>query len=281
MAIRPDLKRAVPKTKNTAKDYNDNFDKMMDYVDATLTECEDYVDAYMPSQTGQGGKVLSTNGTEASWIGLGANFPFSKYIDGLVITKENSNTIAVDKGSCYDQTGNILLSLNSKTTKQNETQSANTTYYVFIIGTGSAIDIFIGLSSQNPNLPSGYIYYRLIGQYSTDENNEITSVYSFGINTSSAEAQALSLSFPDYTAQVTLSNTAQDSTITENGWLEINSGVSPGSVSLTLNGTTRVINYNSSTAQRLDLFLPVSKNDVFKLSSSSLTTVYFYPMRSN
>ena len=68
MATRPELHIAVAKTKSKASDYNDNFEMMMDYVDDSIQESKDYVDDYMPSiSSSTNGKVLTNNGTEASW----------------------------------------------------------------------------------------------------------------------------------------------------------------------------------------------------------------------
>lgn len=67
MATRPTLHIAVAKTKNTASDYNDNFDMMMDFIDNTLDECKDYVDDYMPPLSGQAGKILTNDGTDTLW----------------------------------------------------------------------------------------------------------------------------------------------------------------------------------------------------------------------
>ena len=67
MATRPTLHRAVAKNKNTASDYNDNFDMMMDFIDDSIGEAKDYVDDFMPSVTGQAGKFLTNDGTDTSW----------------------------------------------------------------------------------------------------------------------------------------------------------------------------------------------------------------------
>lgn len=67
MAIRPSLKRAVPETLNKASDYNDNFDLMMDFVDASVLESKNYIEGYIPPVTGQSGKFMTNNGTVASW----------------------------------------------------------------------------------------------------------------------------------------------------------------------------------------------------------------------
>lgn len=180
MAERPSLNIAVAKKKNKASEYNQNFTLMMDYIDATLQECKDYVDGYMPSiSSSTKNKYLSNNGSAASWVGMG-NQPFSGYIDGLILTKNSDDTLNISAGSCYDTTKTTILALLSSTAKQNETQSASTTYYVYIIGDGTNIDFLITTSSSSPTLPSGYIYYRQIGYYTTDENNKVNLIYTFG-----------------------------------------------------------------------------------------------------
>lgn len=70
MAIRPDLYRAVQGTKNTATNYNGNFDKMMNFIDDSIDEAKGYVDDFMPSVSGQAGKVLTNDGNETSWVDI-------------------------------------------------------------------------------------------------------------------------------------------------------------------------------------------------------------------
>lgn len=70
MATRPELHRAVQGTKNTATNYNDNFDAMMDFIDNSIDEAKSYVDDFMPSVSGQAGKVLTNDGTETSWYDM-------------------------------------------------------------------------------------------------------------------------------------------------------------------------------------------------------------------
>ena len=67
---RPSLHVAVAGTKNTATNYNENFDLMMTYCENEAQSAKDYVDSYMPTMTGQSGKFLTTDGTDASWASL-------------------------------------------------------------------------------------------------------------------------------------------------------------------------------------------------------------------
>lgn len=175
MAERPSLHIAVAKTKSKASEYNDNFDMMLDYIDASIDEAKDYVDGYMPAiNAAAKGKFLTNDGTDASWASL-ASQPFGNIINGLEITKSTDDTIAVSAGSCYDSTGIMILTLGSNTTKQNESQSANTTYYVYIIGNGTTTDILI--DDDTPTLPTGYTKYRQIGKYTTNSDGEIEYIY--------------------------------------------------------------------------------------------------------
>lgn len=71
MATRPSLHVAVQGTKNTASNYNDNFDLMMDFIDDSIGEAKDYVDDFMPSISASTTSGFLTNdGTEASWVRL-------------------------------------------------------------------------------------------------------------------------------------------------------------------------------------------------------------------
>ena len=223
MATRPSLNIAVAKKKNKASKYNENFELMMDFVDATLGECKDYVDAYMPSQTGQGGKYLTTNGTSASWVNLGGNFPYSKYIDGLVITKSNSTTIGVSAGSCYDSTFLKIMTLANSTTQTNSSQAASTTYYVFLTANSalSSYDILIGTSST-PTLPSGSAYYRLIGSYITNSSSEIEAISGLSANSITDINTIANSLLPDYSAgtSVQIATTNVSKTITKTSYVE-------------------------------------------------------------
>lgn len=109
------------------------------------------------------------------------------YIAGYLITRDSgspNNTIRVSDGICYDSTYSVMLKKTVATTKQNTTQSANTRYYVYVIGnsTGSSVDILISTSSSSPALPTGYTVSRLIGYYTTDSSGYIdaASINSYG-----------------------------------------------------------------------------------------------------
>jgi len=112
------------------------------------------------------------------------------YISGLVITKDGPNTILVSAGSCYDKDDTVILKLNNQISKTNSTQSANSTYYVYITSanaSGVPTDIVISQSSTTP----GTTKYRQIGYYTTDGDGNIAFIYSYGDDTTKAKASSV------------------------------------------------------------------------------------------
>ena len=281
MAIRPSLNIAVAKRKNKASEYNENFELMMDYIDNTLDEAKDYVDAYMPSiSSSKKGKFLSNDGSEATWASLG-NQPFGNFIDGLIITKSSDDTIAISAGSCYDDTKTLILTLGSNTTKQNESQSASTTYYVYIIGNGTSTDFVISTSSSSPTLPTGYLYKRQIGNYTTNSDNEIYLIAYYGENPT--RNKSTSVNFPDYTAGVSINGTDFDS-----GYSAPSDGVviiiDMVDAIWTVNGNEIGETHFSSINGNMFRFLAtilLSEGDTIKRSkvSSNFYSAYFFPMK--
>lgn len=152
--------------------------------------------------------------------------PLFSYIDGLIITKDNndSKTIIVSAGSCYDSTKEVVLSLSLPLSKQNATQSANSTYYVYIIGdnSGATTNIIISVDAVTPTLPTGYTKFRQIGYYVTDGNSNIVVIQRSG-DYSLSIRQVTNDIMPDYSRLFTVGN---NYTSTVNGWLiwTVNSG---------------------------------------------------------
>lgn len=117
------------------------------------------------------------------------------FIYGYTITKDSNsptNTILVSAGSCYDSTKNVVLASTVSQSKQNSSQGANTTYYVYVIGddVGNQIDILISTLSVTPNLPSGYTKFRRIGSYTTNSSSSINIIKSNGYSSSIPNAKA-------------------------------------------------------------------------------------------
>jgi len=287
MAIRPALRTAVAGNKIKASEYNDNFTDMLNYLDDVVDDMEDYVASYMPTQTGQGGKYLSTNGTSATWTDIMptlASLPSADVISGLVITKNSSSpndTIDVSSGSCFDSTKVKILELQSAKTKQNDSQAVNTTYYVYLIAKSdlSAYDILITTVSSSPTLPTNYTYYRQIGSYSTNGEAYIDEIYNY-----SNDASISSSFYPDYSTSVSISSFPY--TFTSNGWVRLFIGVgatsSQGESTFYINGIS-VRSFNAGNAGVSDdCWLLVKSGDVLTYSTGHYTyglSVSFYKFR--
>ena len=275
MATRPELHIAVAKTKSKASEYNDNFDMMMDYCEAVALEDKTYVDNFMPSVTNNGGKFLTTNGTTTSWASLG-NQPFGDFINGLVITKSSDDTIAISAGSCYDIAKAVILTNGSSTTKQNESQTASATYYVYIID-GVSTDFLITTESSSPTLPSGSTTYRQIGYYTTDSNSKINEIFSF-CNIVSLGTIGSSLMIPDWSKKagrsLSTTYTAQD-----NGFIVAYSSGDGNNFTLEcyINGVLQYREYNHGQAAgtaTCSFILPVAKGDTYR--TTGRTDQYYY-----
>lgn len=100
-----------------------------------------------------------------------------EYIQGYQLSKFDNNTITAQPGSCYDSTHAEILTSNSALTATQSNLSANTTYYVYVTGGGTAsIELIISLSNATPELPVGATVYRQIGYFVTDGNGYVSRV---------------------------------------------------------------------------------------------------------
>ena len=141
---------------------------------------------------------------------------------GLQLRRDDDDYIGCTKGATYDKTYSKILKFDADVSKQNTNQTANATYYVYIEGSadGTSTDLLISLSSDNPALDSGFTLYQYLGYYTTDDDGNISNVYS-AAPASGIEVQknfGLSVGFPDLTAGVSKSWDTEY-TAEESGWL--------------------------------------------------------------
>lgn len=99
---------------------------------------------------------------------------------GLQLKRDDDDYIGCTKGATYDKTYSKILKFDADVSKQNTNQTANATYYVYIEGSadGTTTDLLISLSSDNPALDSGFTLYQYLGYYTTDDDGNISGVYS-------------------------------------------------------------------------------------------------------
>lgn len=209
------------------------------------------------------------------------------YISGFMITKDSgnpNNTIIVSAGSCYDSTKTVVLNKTNSSTKTNDNQAANATYYVYVIGnsTGSQADILISESSTEPALPSGYTLYRQIGSYTTDSNNNINGIAYFGFDSNKDNSinSILNGVTPDFNRSISIPSTW---TATMDGYIYANAWVQSGSesASIYIDNFQIILNgglTNREGAHGPSAFVPIPKGSSFR-TSGNVRTRTFIPMK--
>lgn len=179
----------VAGTKAKASEVNADFDTLyteVNSLDTSITQIEadvETLDTTKANINGSTSNRFSVANPVNSYDAVNKQYLFNSignslpYINGLGLAIDNTDTIHVDAGSCYDSELTTLMVLSTSVSKQNTEQSANTTYYVYLIATdGSTTDVLISTSSGSPALPTGYTKYRRIGYYKTNSDNKITVI---------------------------------------------------------------------------------------------------------
>lgn len=245
----------IPGTKAEAGEVNYNFNTVKSFVDGLEVNLTDVTNDIAQLETSK----ANTNGDYR--VRFSVADPLNNYdavnlqsfnkrignsinvIYGLGITKVGDNTIMVSAGTCYDSTLDVIMELSEEVSKTNSTQGANTTYYVYLIAKeDGSTDVLIVQNATNPPLPSEYVYYRLIGSYTTNEDNVIVSVTNTQITQandtssfvqSNYEAIAISL-MPDYSKGRSLSTGGV--TVAESGWIFSQYGGDSGGFNVYVDG---------------------------------------------
>lgn len=181
-------------TKARAGEVNQDFDILYSEVNRIGTEIlnidvdiQDIL-ASKADVNGNATQRFQMANPEASYDGVNKTFlenaisNIKEYISGYIITKDTENTIIVSPGSCYDSNFATIMISTGNITKENTTQSADTTYYIHAISdnTGRQVDVLISTQSIEPPLPYGYSLYRQIGNFTTDSNGNIAEIIYYG-----------------------------------------------------------------------------------------------------
>lgn len=199
--------------------------------------------------------------------------PSKGFINGLVLSKYSNNGVTATAGTCWDSTNEVVIKSESSLTKTQSGLGQNATYYVFVVYNKdtTGVQLIFSLNEVNPELPTGYNYYKLIGNLSTDSNGDINSVssYSNSIPVSNIWTQM----FPNYTNRV---GKAVNTTHTADtyGWLYCHTWVVEGSqtYSLVIDGVS--FDLGSSLTNREgghgDAFLfPVAKGSTYRMNGGN------------
>ena len=269
----------VAGTKARANEVNQNFDVLYSQVNSNISAINtnandiDTLDSNKANVNGSSSQRFAcadpTSPSDAvnkqsltKAIGNSIN-----YIDGYVISKDSgspNDTIIVTAGSCYDYMRSVVLTKDTSTTKQNSSQGASTTYYVYVIGNdnGSSVDILISSNAVTPTLPSGYILFRQIGYYTTDTSNNINNINYYGIDVSSNKSPDVYINsmMPDYSKIVSISS---GYTVAKFGYIFAYAHVRLGTSSISINNVSFNIASSSKeeTAAGSGNLFPVSPGD--------------------
>lgn len=225
----------VAGTKARANEVNADFDELYSQVNKNISNISqnaldiDNLDSNKANINGNSTEVFNVADATANTHSVNKQTLFKyigntlDYIDGLTISKDSgspNDTIIVTPGSCYDSTKSVVLALANSTSKKNENQAANATYYVHIIGnaTGSSTDILISTSQLSPTLPAGYTLFRYIGSYTTNGSGNINII-------------------------TNISGSSKLSATSGNGWVKLSNGliIQWGRVYDMGNGTSRTV----------------------------------------
>ena len=214
------------------------------------------------------------------------------FIAGYTISVDSgspNNTIIVSEGSCYDSAYQVMLTKNVATTKQNTTQTASATYYVYVIGnsTGSSVDILISTSSSNPGLPTGYTVYRQIGYYITNGNSKISGVHYYGHGATEDVSPERYQSYRNINYSSGVSVTAPTSsakyTAPYDGVYITTVGKNNSTATLYINGAATAYYYHDAAdgANYINYTIPLSKGDIIYWNATMTTdTSKFYKYKA-
>lgn len=269
-------------TKARANEVNDDFDVLYSQVNANISR----IDSVEFDITELEGNKADVNGNASQRFqvadAINDNDAINKrtlenltynvrdYISGLLITKDNNDTIIVSAGSCFSSDYETMMVLASDTSKQNSSQGASTTYYVHLVSnsSGTSSDILISQTKISPPLPGGYTKYRNIGSYATDGGGNIDEIENL------TNGDPLFMGDVFYNMSPDFSKTAGYPIATNNtapsyGYIFVHWNVNGGgAASLTINGRSFMISSSSRSdnSQGASLTFMVAKGDVFNAS---------------
>lgn len=100
------------------------------------------------------------------------------YIGGFDLSKQSNTSIRATAGSCYDSTNTLMITSTGTLTLDVSTAGNDVTRYIYVCWNDDtqAAQLTFSVSSSTPSLPSGYTYYRLIGEFTTDDDGNILTV---------------------------------------------------------------------------------------------------------
>lgn len=136
-------------------------------------------------------------------------------IKGFKLTKQSDTSISASPGSCWDSTYEYMITSSSALTEDQANLGQNATYYVYVCADKETTnnELIFSLSNATPELPSGFEYFRLLGNFTTDSSGNISTVNTVGAVDLSGRTGFIG---GTYGGQITANNTY---TAQENHWV--------------------------------------------------------------
>lgn len=201
---------------------------------------------------------------------------------GLQLSKADETHITCTAGATWDSTQSKVLGFNEEQSIEFSTGSANTTYYVYIIGTADGLqtDLFVSTSSNNPPLPEGYTLFKQLGVLQTEEDSG--DIYYVNNNGEFNQTLVLANYLPKLNYNGTISvgvNTTH--TASSNGFIiaSVSSSYASGSASLQVDNTSYPFFRTGGSLCGSALSLPVWKDQTYRLNVSGMQwySLWFVP----
>ena len=148
--------------------------------------------AALPSQTGNAGKFITTNGTSASWaplIGIDHGFLISNdgttpntVLDITAGSRPDSTFTAQITGSAFNKntTGTWVAGTGNAGMGAGLTIAASMWYHVFAIINSGSYDVYFDTSPTAANAPAGTTAHRYIGSFLTNASAQISPFLQVG-----------------------------------------------------------------------------------------------------
>lgn len=166
------------------KDSSDNTIRSVENV-TNFNVDSSSINALLPSQAGNAGKFLKTDGSNVSWdtpSGLTAASMSNKVLYGLTLSNnatDATNDIDIAAGACVSDDGTTVMTVSASITKRLDAawavgtgqggldtgSIANGTYHVWVIHRNdtSVTDVLLSASASSPTMPTNYTKKKCIG----------------------------------------------------------------------------------------------------------------------
>ena len=265
-----------PKTKARAEEVNENFNVIATQLNSNISSInnnDERIDNLEINKANKNGSTaeyfkckdaVSDNDAVNKRVMNNNILNTKQYINGLYITPDKSsltdNTIIVADGSCFDDTGEVQMKLSTGGTSiQNTIQSANTTYYVYIVTTDDGLTFKIEVSPASSYNGTS----RKLGYYITNTENKIVQVINYSVPQNGTIGRRLE---PDYSkTPVEVSVTSATSfTAPYDGWLTTR---------------TALANVKISNEVAYPIVAYINKDTVISGSSTTASAFNFFPCK--